>query len=774
MGNPASKRLFLIVVGLLVIAAAGVAADWWRCLPSGLEATYVGRDTCARCHAEQLRAWTGSDHDLAMDPATEQTVLGDFNDREFTYNGVTSRMFRDGQKFLMTTDGADGKLETFSIKYTFGWRPLQQYLVEFDDGRIQCLPIAWDTQKKCWFHLYPNEKIDHNDVLHWTKPAQNWNYMCAECHSTNVEKNYDLRSNTYHTTFSEIDVSCESCHGPGSIHVQLAESTSLFWDRRYGMGLAKLKGKSSMAERKSSMAEGKNSEAERKSSKAELDTCAKCHSRRRIVYPDFKPGDEFLDHYVPSLLDEGLYHADGQILDEVYVYGSFLQSRMYREGVRCTDCHDPHTTRVRAQGNALCAQCHVPGKYDGPAHHHHPVDSKGALCVECHMPTKNYMVVDPRRDHSLRIPRPDLTVALGTPNACNGCHDDKDAQWSVERVAEWFGRPRRRPQHYAYAFAAAREGKPDAPELLRRTLRRKDNGPIVRATAAALLSRYRDSLSLAALQQALTDPEPLVQASAMRNLADLPVSQLQQWLAPLLDHRVRLVRTEAARLLSAVPSSELSDKQRKDLDRALAEFRDGQLATSDQPGAHLNLGVVYANLGELDQAVAAYQTALRVDPQFVPARFNLATLYNGEGKNAEAEKLLRDVISIVPDMADAYYSLGLLLAEDEKRIPEAADALAQAAELAPQRPRIRYNLGLALERLERYDPAEKALRAACELEPRSTEFLYALTLLYIQQQRWPAALQCTDRLQRLEPGNPQWARLSAQIQSQRNRSRDDH
>ncbi|MFH1264437.1 MAG: multiheme c-type cytochrome, partial [Planctomycetota bacterium] len=280
-----------------------LAVDWWTCLPEGEaeSATYVGREVCGRCHEKELREWTGSDHDLAMDHATSETVLGNFDDQEFTHFAVTSKMFRRDGEFFITTDGGDGQMQTFPIKYTFGFRPLQQYLVEFPDGRVQCLPITWDTENERWYHLYPGEPIPHDDVLHWTRPLQNWNYMCAECHSTNLQKNYSLADNAYHTTFSEIDVSCETCHGPGSLHVELADAWGVFWDRRYGYGLPRLKAPDP---------------------RVEIETCAPCHSRRRIVFPGSRPGRKLLDHYLPEVLDNNLYYADGQVLEEDYVYGS--------------------------------------------------------------------------------------------------------------------------------------------------------------------------------------------------------------------------------------------------------------------------------------------------------------------------------------------------------------------------------------------------------------------------------------------------------------------
>ncbi len=742
---PVARRS--LIVGLLVIPAVATVwagIDWWLAWPADAleKACYVGRQTCAECHAKETELFHGSDHDLAMDPATPETVLGDFNDRRFAHFGVTSNFFRRGDEFFVTTDNRKGELETFLIKYVFGVRPLQQYLVEFPDGRVQCLPLAWDTEGKRWFHLYPDEPIPHDDPLHWTRPLQNWNYMCAECHSTDLQKNFNLADNTYHTTWSEIDVSCEACHGPGSLHVELAESNSLFWDRRHGYGLPNLKSPDS---------------------RVEIESCAPCHSRRRIVHPGHRPGKPYLDHYNNELIDGELYYADGQILEEDYVYGSFIQSLMYHKGVRCTDCHDPHTARIKFEEpgsprvkyteNKLCGQCHLPATYDTPNHHHHPDDTQpGTKCVECHMPETTYMVVDPRRDHSIRIPRPDLTVSLDIPNACNGCHNDKSKgetpQWAQAKCEEWYGPPKG-PPHFAHAIAAGRRLKPEGHDLLVDVVRRKGTSAMVRASAISLLSRYRSGDAEAAALRGLEDPEALVRATAARSLQDLVSGpDLVRRLVPVLRDPVRSVRVEAARLLalSQAPSSVYTRDDREAFEAALAEYMAGQEAVNDQPAAHLNMAVIHAARGQLDKAEAAYRTALRIDPEFIPARINLAMFYDSRGQKNKAEEQFRKAIEIDPKQGDVYYSLGLLLAEDENRLQEAATMLSTAAKLLSDNPRVHYNYGLALQKLGRLESAEKALIKARELAPATPDYLHAIAILYAQQNQWPRAIAAAERL----------------------------
>ena len=360
------------------------------------EATFVGREACARCHEKESRAWTGSHHDQAMTEASEATVRGDFSGVRFEGDGMRARFFRRDGKFLVETAGPDGPPTEFEVAYTFGWKPLQQYLIRFPGGRLQAFSVAWDTEKRRWFFLYPGRQIPPGDWLHWTRNGQNWNGMCAECHSTNLVKSYDPKSDSYATTWSEVDVSCEACHGPGSRHVAWAEVPP--------MGRAAL-ANTGLVMRTSGI-----------DNRALVELCAPCHSRRTELGDYDHRRSELLDNHLPVLLAEGIYHPDGQILDEDFEYGSFVQSKMFRMGVRCTDCHDAHSLKLRQEGNGVCLQCHAAPAYDDARHHFHQKQwqgrpSDGALCVSCHMPKSPFMVVHWRADHSLRIPRPDLTIA---------------------------------------------------------------------------------------------------------------------------------------------------------------------------------------------------------------------------------------------------------------------------------------------------------------------------------------------------------------------------
>ncbi|MFO0792190.1 MAG: multiheme c-type cytochrome [Pirellulales bacterium] len=686
------STIFSALAVVAVVATSVVAWDWFDAIPAEIAANpkYVGRATCAECHQTEYHAWLGSDHDRAMDLATEKTVLADFNDTKFEYHGVTTRFFRRDGKFMVNTEGPDGAYHDYEIKYTFGVKPLQQYMVEFPDGRVQVLRESWDVKNKRWFFVTPpdviNERIRPGDPLHWTGIGQNWNTTCADCHSTDIHKNYDPETNTYHTTWQEINVGCEECHGPGSVHVDLARSRSLFWDRKVGYGLPSLKDPLSSVQ---------------------LDMCAKCHSRRYQVHEDFRPGKSLYDHYEPVMLENGLYQADGQIWDEVYEYDSFRQSKMYANHVRCIDCHDPHTLKVKFTGNALCTQCHVPhnaGKYDTPAHHHHEPGTAGSLCISCHMPTQMYMVIDERRDHSFRLPRPDLSAALGTTNACNNCHSkpEETNEWAAAAIRKWFPKPPDAPPHWGPAIAAGRDAKPAGEKLLLDLIRRNTTPSVVKATAVDLLANYPSTASVAARRDALRDRDPQVRLAAVRSLPGDDMAQTTSDLAGMLDDPLRTVRIAAVSRLAHLPVDKLTSEQHKLFEQAMIEFRHSENLSLDHAGGHLALASLDREHNRIEEAIKHITAAIALEPYLAGPRSELASLMQQYGGSpGEIEQLRRDEVNLME----------------------------RDAKLAPQNAHIFYQLGLLRYTLGELDAAEEAFKAACDKAPRNYEYRMALALL---------------------------------------------
>ncbi len=733
-------------------------------------ARYVGRTVCAECHEPEDRLWRGSHHDLAMQEATAQTVLGDFRSAEFTYHGVTSKFFKKDGKFCVRTDGPDGKLHEYEISYTFGIDPLQQYLIAFPGGRYQALNVCWDTRSReqggqRWFHLYPDENVGYDDILHWTGPYQNWNHMCAECHSTNVRKNYDATTDRFATSWSEINVACESCHGPGSEHVAWAREANR--DERAGPdpqnGLViHLKEPHSVAWI-IDPSTGISRREPPRSSHTEIDLCARCHSRRGTFCEDYEYGQPLMDTHRPALLTSPLYEHDGQIRDEDYEYQSFLQSKMYTAGVTCSDCHNPHSLKMPA-GNAVCATCHPREKCDTTAHHFHKSDGPGSRCVACHAPTRNYMVVHARHDHSFRVPRPDLSVKLGTPNACNRCHTDRTTQWAADAAVKWWGTKRAYETHYGEALRAGNETLPGAGQALSTLADDATKPGIVRASAVALLDGYLGPRTAPTVERALRDRDPMVRAAGVTSFRTAPPALLVRFVAPLLSDPVRMVRIDAARALAAAPAELLTPDQRKARSDGMDEYRRAQVVDADRAEAHVNLGALHVERREFANAEREYRMALRLGPHFAPTYVNLADLYRQLAREDDAERTLRSGLERAPDDPNLHHSLGLTLARQKKQ-SEALPHLARAAGLLPGQARYAYVYGVALQSTGQPDIGLAVLKAAHARHPEDRDLLIALATLNRDRGDRSSAIEFAQKLVALDPDEPGARALLAEVEA---------
>nr|WP_232239544.1 tetratricopeptide repeat protein [Pseudomonas alkylphenolica] len=716
---------------------------------------YVAAATCLGCHAAEAAQWKDSDHGWAMREATGTNVLGNFKAARFDEAGVKARFFRKGERFFVNTEGEDGKPADFEIQYTFGHYPLQQYLVSLPRGRLQALTIAWDSRDKAqggqrWFSLYPGQRFAPNDPLHWTGRYQNWNGMCADCHSTRLLKNYNDRDDSFASTWQEQNVGCQSCHGPGKAHVDWAK-TAKPGEKNYS----------------SATDTGLTVDYKALGSQGLVEQCAFCHSRRQTLGVGQLPGHPQLDQSLPATLRTGLYHADGQIDGEVYEYGSFTQSKMYAAGVGCTDCHNPHTNKVKIEGNGLCLQCHnsqppvarfpsLQAKdYDSQAHHHHQPGTPGAQCVNCHMPTKTYMVVDPRRDHSLRIPRPDLASKDASPDACTSCHTDQKPQWAATAIEGWFGTPQR-PPHYGENFHAVRSGQGVALSELNALLADKGKPAIVRATAAQQMADLGQQ-SVISLGWALKDKSALVRAYAVSGFSSVPPEQRLQPLLPLLKDPTLAVRDETLRVLADVPAQQLPAESRETFTSMLADYEKRLRGNAELPGGRLNLAVLLSRQGRTGEAMEEYHQALKLDPYFVPARVNLVTLASGSQQLDEAERLLREGLALekmpATDHGNLAYMLALLLVEQGK-LDQAPQWMETAAQALPQNTRIRYNQGLLLSRLNRRDEAIKALQQGLAQAPEDTDLLYSLIYLHALAGERSDAYEYVQRMRKVAPDDP--------------------
>ena len=639
----------LPAISLVALVASGCSPDDIEQDQVDSPKEFVGSALCESCHRQEFSRWQGSHHQLAMQVASTDTVLGNFSDVTVPYFDTEARFTTHSGKLLVTMTDATGLSREYRVTHTFGVTPLQQYLVATAGGRKQALQFAWDSRPRDdggqrWYHLYANENIGPDDPLHWTGRYFNWNYMCAECHSTNVQLDYDLDTDTFDTSFSEVSVGCEACHGPGSNHIAQAEAGT--FDGTWGLTV-------DLNDRRDTawIMNPDTGIAERSrpnTTHQQPDACGRCHARRSVVAANYEYGRLLADTHMVALLDEHLYFADGRIKDEVYVYGSFVQSKMYAAGVTCSDCHDPHSGELHTgpDPNDICATCHLPTKYAVSGH----AGSTSSDCVACHMQATTYMGVDPRRDHSFRLP--DTAID---------------------------------PGHYGAIIGAGRDG--GANDKLLEGIANTAYPPIARATMLTLLEPIDDPSGLKVLRRQLDDPDPLVRIGALRALRnqrpEVRLEDARAFAGAADDFR------EAMTATSAMPDAALT----------LAEFetRLGNRETASRMYEHaLRIGAESAAvqhayglyLVRQGNSVAALNH-LRQSTQLAPNIPEFLYVYgvalNSSGQSAEAGRILEDAWKRFPD----HYEIGWALATISRDRGDLEKARLLAEELVarfPERP----------------------------------------------------------------------------------------
>lgn len=703
-------------------------------------AMYAGSDSCRACHVKEFEPWAKSNHGLAeraLDPAMDRVAF----DPPHPIVHATQKSeahLKDGKE-VMTTVGLDGKVADFPIARVIGNDPLRQFLVEAERGRLQTLELSWDPHKNEWFDVYGDEDRKPGEWGHWTGRGMTWNTMCAACHNTRLRKNYDATSDSFHTSMAQRTVSCEACHGPMRSHVD--------WQAQH-----------------------KNTKGDptipKLSKDQMLDTCGTCHSRRAELTGDFAPGDSFHDHFALTVPDESdIYYPDGQVREEDYEFASFLNSRMHAAGVRCMDCHDPHSAKTILTGDALCMRCHTAPTPQFPkapvivpaAHTFHKAESLGARCISCHMPVTTYMQRHPRHDHGFTIPDPQLTKDFGIPNSCNRCHADKDATWALNFTQQWYGEKMNRPsQQRAVMFAKAKRGDDEARDALLAWLK-GDDTPSWKASGSLLLTRWiAEPQVLEALRQELKHENPLVRASALHALAfgiNSNNSPLRDWVRPLLKDPARNVRLVAAWILrddvapSSVPGRELIHMLQ---------------LNADQPTGRMQLAQYDFAHGLADEAMKQVRQAIAWDPNSSPFHHDLAIMLSNAHRSSEAITELEASIRLDPRQAVYYYELGLAWNEAGD-VQKTAKALEEAVKLAPNMSRAWYNLGLARNGLGDTNGALDALLKGEAADPRDSGIPYARATILYKLGRNEEAKQAVIKVLQIEPQSQDAQHLFMQI-----------
>lgn len=689
--------------------------------------TYAGSKSCASCHEQAYGAWRASHHALAereIDHAQDRVA---FVPPSSVRHGTLDSDFREvDKKFEVVTVGADGKRRPHVPQRVIGVAPLYQMVVPGERGRFQVTSLAYDPAKNQWFDVFGDEDRQPHEWGFWAQRGMTWNSMCAACHMTALDKGYDVESDSYSTTWKEMGVGCEACHGPYAEHVAWYQEHSEMqpWPDRPV-----------------------------RTPDTILDTCGSCHARRTELTPAYVPGEKFTDHYRPVMPDEPeIYYPDGQVKEEDYEYVSFVSSRMYTEGVRCIHCHEPHSGKLRLQGNALCLSCHKT-KIDPVSHSHHDINGEGGQCMNCHMPLTTYMQRHPRRDHGFTIPDPLLTRESKIPNACNRCHTDKTVDWAIDAVEKWYGpRMERSTRARARKIAQAQEGKAESVEYLIRMVEH-EKSPIWRGVAANLLGPWIfDEHVRASFLKWLSNPEPLVRAAAVRAFSFMPMGAKR--VEHLLDDVSRLVRIEAAWANRSM--LDVTSDTGKELLRHLDVI-------ADQPPGMLQRGMFALERGDPGRARKWIERAIEWDPNSAPLYHALAIVYSKLALPHKAIEVLEKSEQIEPQNPELPYSKGLAHAETGD-FDQAIEALERAVALEPRYARAWYNLGLA--RIEQDDVTNGLadLERAAQADPQNPEYPFAQAQVHMDRFEIGAARDAAKRALEVVPDFEPALRLLRSVQ----------
>ncbi|MBB3105096.1 tetratricopeptide repeat protein [Azomonas macrocytogenes] len=756
-----TRSILSVIIGLLLLGLGGglfirsgtLALPGIRVEPTQPEqivqllpfASLVDETQCAGCHVQQVKDWQGSHHQLAMQEANESSVLGDFKDVSFKDDRETTRFFHKDGGFWVNTPNQDGKPADFKVAYAFGIAPLQQYLIELSDGRLQALGLAWNTEKHVWFHLYPGQGVDFKNPLHWSKPQQNANFMCVECHTTGFRRNFDPAANRFASQWHSLGVGCQACHGPASRH--------LAWTTKQAGGVNA----------------GFAQELSKVDNLTEVETCARCHARRAPLGDGFHNEQRLMNDYLPSALTRELYELDGKIKDEVFEYGAFTQSKMFAKGVRCSNCHNPHSTALKVSGNGVCLQCHnlagqsgiagIDAKglqakdYESPEHHHHAQGQAGSQCAACHMPGKFYMGNDFRHDHGFSSPDPVRALKLGTPDACLGCHRDRPEPQVVEQFHRWYGEDKLSVPRYDETLWLVRNGKPGATRALFQQLESRDLPAIHRATLLAELPTYPSERALKIAAIDLANSAPQVREAAIKAIAALlPSEQRRNLLVPLLNDPVRAVRISAAYELLGLHDMSLGNYE-KSWGKAIGEYETVQLSVQERAEANLNLAMLYQANGRSAAVEPYLRAALQRDPDFLPALVSLVQWLHSNYREEEGRRLLDQGLRQHPQSTLLHHANGLALIRKGDRAG-ALQALAMAARLEPQNTQYGFVLAVALHDSGNQQAALEQLRSMLQRQPSNRSVRLALVEYLNEAKQYSKGIELLEELRQINPADP--------------------
>jgi tetratricopeptide (TPR) repeat protein len=699
---------------------------------------YAGSQSCRECHEKFYQLWSTSRHGLAMQPYTAEFAEKNLKPQEndVQIEKYSYRAHLTGSTGWVLEKGPGGE-KKYEIEHVLGGKNVYYFLTKFERGRLQTLPVAYDVQKKEWFDTaasgirhFPGGQT--GEPVDWKDQAYTFNTSCYGCHVSQLSSNYDLKTDTYTTTWGEPGINCEACHGPS------AEHNRVFRETPKGQKPADIK-----------IISWKNFTPEQKNA-----ACSICHAKMSPVTSTFAPGDRFFDHFDLATLEDLDFYPDGRDLGENYTYTSWLMSPCAKAGkLHCVTCHTSsgrYRFKAEETANDACMPCHEDHVKNATGHSHHQQDSTGNKCIACHMPMTSFARMN-RTDHSMLPPAPSATIVHKSPNACNLCHADKDAAWADKYVREWRTRDYQLPvlkRAELVESARKRDWKQLAPILNYITGKSRDE--IVATSLIRMVPASGDPRVAAALLEAIRDPSPLVRSAATVALQNVPTKDAVQALAEAAGDEYRLVRVRAAASLAGYQNLPLIDAQKNTVAAANEEYLSSILSRPDQWTSHYNLGNYHLDRGDLEQAVASYDTALKLEPRAVLAMVNESMAYVRIGENKKAEESLTKALKAAPENPAANFNMGLLKAE-QNDTGLAEQYLRKAFKADPQMAQAAYNLCIITSK-DRIDEAVDWCRKAADLRPQEPKYGFTLAFFLNRKGDRDEAISILKEILKKYPG----------------------
>jgi tetratricopeptide (TPR) repeat protein len=715
---------------------------------------YAGSKSCIECHGKFYRLWASSRHGLAMQPYTPEfarTFLTP-QTKDLVIGRQRYRAVLGPQAGWVLETGPKGK-KKYLILHALGGKNVYYFLTPLTRGRLQTLPLAYDVRARQWFDTAASG-VRHfgsgrpEAPVHWQEWPYTFNTACFNCHVSQLSSNYDLASDTYRTTWAEPGINCETCHGPSKEHNAVMQA----------------------APKGEAPPDLKIISVKKFSHEQHNASCGACHAKTAPFTTTFPPGDRFFDHFDLMTLENPDYYPDGRDLGENYTYTTWLLSPCVKSGqLDCLKCHTSsgrYRFKDEAKANEACLPCHAERVAKAAEHNQHPPDKPGVpnKCISCHMPMTAFARMN-RSDHSMLPPAPAATMKFGSPNACNLCHKDKDAAWADENVRKWRTRDYQAPvlQRAGLIDAARKRDWQKVPEMIA-YLTGKERDAVFAASLIRLTMAAPDERLLPAWLQAIRDPSPLVRAAAAEALSFRPDRESFRALVAASGDSYRLVRVRAAASLAHYPGAWLQGEELPKVNQATEEYLASLTARPDQWTSHYNLGNYYLNRGEVKQALASYDTALKIEPRAAMVLVNASMAHAQMGEKGRAEKSLAQAIKIAPDNAAAHFNLGLLQAE-QNRVKEAERELRQALRLDPKLAAAAYNLCI-LTAKDRPAAALSWCRQAAALNPQEPKYTFTLAFYQKEQGDLKGATGTLQELLRRRPGFTDGYLLLAEINFQ--------